>query len=128
MSQKKIEILERSLKREKAARKAAEKILEDKSRDLYFVSEELKKTNLKLESLLNEKSTQLQGVFENIVDAFVVMDLEGNIIKFNDAANALFGYDINTEKINVLKLIYKEDLEYAMTSFANLYRRFKFLD
>ena len=120
MSQQKIDILQRSLQREKAARKAAEKILEDKSRDLYFVSEELKKTNLQLESLLDEKSSQLQGVFENIVDAFVVIDLEGNVIKLNDAANLLFGYNIKTEKLNVLSLIYKEDLEYAMSSFSDL--------
>ena len=55
MSQEKIDILERALKREKSARKAAEKILEDKSRDLYFVSEKLKDTNTKLETLLDEK-------------------------------------------------------------------------
>ena len=63
MSQKKIDILQRALKRERAARKSAEKILDEKSRHLYFLSEKLKKTNLKLETLLNEKSSQLQGVF-----------------------------------------------------------------
>ena len=120
MSQEKIDILERSLKREKAARKAAEKILEDKSRDLYFLTEELKKSNTKLENLLDEKSTQLQGVFENIVDAFVIMNLDGNIIKFNDAANHLFGYDIDNEVVNVKDLVHKEDMQYAISSFFDL--------
>ena len=56
MSQDQIDILKRALQREKAARKAAEKILEDKSRELYHTSEELKESNLKLEDLLYEKS------------------------------------------------------------------------
>jgi PAS domain S-box-containing protein len=120
MSQEKIDILERSLKRERAARKSAEKILEDKSRDLHFLSDELKATNLKLENLLHEKSSQLKGVFENIIDAFVVIDLWGNVIKFNDAATLLFGYNIDIEALNILSLIYVEDMEYAKTSFTDL--------
>ncbi len=120
MSQEQIEILNRALKREKAARKAAEKILEDKSRELYFLSEELKETNLKLENLLSEKSSELKGVFENILDAYVVIDLSGNVLKFNDAATALFGYNVDKEPLNILNLIYEEDMEYAMSSFYNL--------
>ncbi|SHN09196.1 PAS domain-containing sensor histidine kinase [Polaribacter sp. KT 15] len=120
MSQEKIDILERALKREKAARKAAEKILEDKSRDLYFVSDKLKDTNNKLEILLDEKSSQLEGVFENLVDAFVVMDLSGKVIKFNEAAIDVFGYDIENENLNVKDLVYKEDMGYAISSFFDL--------
>lgn len=73
MDSNKVEILERALKREKAARKAAEKILEEKSRDLYLLSEELK-------TLLNEKSSVLKGLFDNINDAYLVVDLKGNIL------------------------------------------------
>ncbi|MBU2938168.1 PAS domain S-box protein [Lacinutrix sp. C3R15] len=113
MSQEQVQILQRALKREKAARKAAESILEEKSRELYFTSQ-------RLEQLLDEKSSQLQGVFENIVDAYVVMDLQGNFIKFNEAATKLFGYDISREKVNVVKLIYKEDYPYAIASFTQL--------
>jgi PAS domain S-box-containing protein len=113
MSQNQSEILERALKREKAARKAAEKILEEKSRELYFTSQ-------RLEQLVDEKSSQLEGVFENIIDAYVVMDLKGNVIKFNEAATKLFGYDISVEDINVQNLIYKKDYQYAMQSFMEL--------
>ena len=95
MSQDQIDIFKRALAREKQARKAAEKILEEKSRELYATSQ-------KLEHLLDEKSSQLQGIFENIVDAYVVMDLSGNVIRFNDAAITLFGYDIHKESINVV--------------------------
>ena len=113
MSQEQLDILQRALKREKAARKSAEKILEEKSRDLYLTSQ-------KLEQLLDEKSSQLQGVFENIIDAYVVMDLNGNVVKLNEAAIRLFGYNIKAEKINVEDLIYRKDFKYAVTSFLEL--------
>ncbi|WP_055444000.1 PAS domain S-box protein [Lacinutrix himadriensis] len=113
MSQNQAEILQRALKREKAARKAAEKILEEKSRELYLTSQ-------KLEQLLDEKSSQLEGVFENIVDAYVVMDIQGDFIKFNEAATKLFGYDISRDEVNVVDLVYKEDYVYAVSSFMEL--------
>lgn len=113
MSQKEIDILKRALFREKLARKAAESILEEKSSVLFDTSQ-------KLQNLLLEKSTQLEGVFENIVDAYVVMDIQGNVLKFNDAATELFGYDITKEKLNVKDLIYTEDLKYALKSFWEL--------
>ncbi len=113
MDNKQIELLKRALHREKEARKAAERILEDKSRVLY-------QTSLKLEQLLDEKSSQLQGVFENIIDAYVVIDIKGNILKFNDAAIHLLGYDINKNELNVLRLIAKEDFKYTIASFSKL--------
>ena len=128
MSQENIDILLRTIEREKAARKAAEKILESKSLELYLLSEELKKSNTKLESLLDEKSLQLEGIFENIVDAYVVIDLEGNVIKFNDAASELFGYDINKELLNVMNLLHKDDVTYALSSFSNLQEKGFFKD
>ncbi len=121
MSQEQVEILKRALAREKSARKAAEKILEEKSRELYFTSQ-------KLENLLDAKSSELQGVFENIVDAYVVMDFEGNILKFNEAATKLFGYDIEKENIKVANLIYKDDFQYAINSFNQLEKNGFFKD
>lgn len=113
MSQDQVDILKRALDREKKARKAAEKILEEKSRELYLTSQ-------KLENLLDEKSSQLQGVFENIVDAYVVMNLNGHVLKFNEAATRLFGYDVDRDDVNIVNLIYKEDYQYAITCFMDL--------
>ncbi|WP_299123076.1 PAS domain S-box protein [uncultured Tenacibaculum sp.] len=120
MSPPTTDLLQRALTREKAARKAAEKILEDKSRELYLMSEELKAANAKLENLLNEKSSQLEGVFENFIDAYLIMDLKGNVLRMNDAAVDIFGYDIEKEKLNVVNLIYPEDAVYAFKSFTEL--------
>ncbi|MEM6719872.1 MAG: PAS domain S-box protein [Bacteroidota bacterium] len=126
MSQEKIDILQRALKREKAARQAAEKILEDKSRELYLLSEELKVSNAKLEASVSEKTSQLAGVFDNIIDAYLVMDLGGNTLRMNDAASELFGYDLSEESLNVTNLIYHEDVTYAFESFSELIEKGRF--
>lgn len=120
MSSDDIQILKRAIQREKLARKQAEKILEDKSRELYLLTQELKGTNEKLEDQVGKKESELQGVFDNLVDAYVLMDIYGNVLKMNYAARNLFGYDITEEKLNVVKLIYKEDYKYAMVSFQEL--------
>lgn len=123
MSQDQIEILKRALKREKSARKSAEKILEDKSKELYNISSELKQSNLKLNNILEEKLSTLKGIFENINDAYLVMDLFGNVIKMNDGAVELFGYDIRKEQFSIPNIIYEEDEEYAYKSFTKLQQR-----
>ena len=128
MSQKEIDILKRALQREKKARKTAEKILEEKSRILYNTSNELQESNKKLKTLLGQKSSELKGVFENIGDAYVLMNLYGDVIKLNEEATLMFGYDINIEPLNVTNLVYKEDYEYAMTSFFSLKRNGYFKD
>ena len=120
MEDPKIKILERALKREKAARKIAENILENKSKELYETSLELKKATQQLEGLLDETSSELKGVFENINDAYVVMDLFGNVIKMNDVANDVFEHNIDDSPLNVTDLIYEKDYEYAINSFRKL--------
>lgn len=114
-----VEILKRALSRERAARKSAEQILEKKSEELFAISEKLKSTNLQLENLLEEKSSQLEGIFENINDAYLVIDLDGNILKMNDVAKYLFGY--NQDEIeNFRNLIYTPDKKYTKDSFETL--------
>ncbi|MFP2995178.1 PAS domain S-box protein [Spongiivirga sp. MCCC 1A20706] len=120
---KETDILKRALAREKNARKQAEKILEEKASDLFQLTTELRTANEKLESLVSERTSELQGVFENIVDAYVVMNLSGDVLKMNDAAKTLFGYDIDKEPLNVVGLIYKQDIPYAMKSFQELVKK-----
>ena len=79
---KKVEILEKALEREKKSRKKAEDILEEKSTELYALSEALKTSNQKLSHLLKEKTNQLEGVFTNILDAYVVIDISGYFLFF----------------------------------------------
>ncbi|MDT0643818.1 PAS domain S-box protein [Zunongwangia sp. F363] len=122
----KIEILERALQREKAARKAAEEILEQKSAELYDTSEKLKSSKEQLEELLNRKTSELEGVFENIIDAYVVLELSGDVISMNRAAMELLGYDVEKEPINLLRLVKEEYREYSLEAFRELYYHGKF--
>lgn len=104
-----IKTLKLALEKEKIARKKAEKLLVSNTRELLEVKEALKK-----------KTIEFDGVFQNILDSFILMDIMGNVIKMNDAAVKLFGYDIKKEDFNILNIIYKEDIEYAMNSYAQL--------
>ena len=122
MSQEEIEILKRALARERASRKAAEEILESKSAELYDATQQLQVSNKKLEKLVNEKTSELKGVFENIVDAYVVMDLWGYVLKMNDAAIQLLGYNNNESEFNLLKLADPSEAENVMTTFEFLLR------
>ena len=128
MSNDELDILKRALARERAARKQAEKILEVKSAELFSITEQLKESNTKLEKLVKEKTSQLEGIFENIIDAYVVMDLKGNILKMNEAAEDLFGHQFEDEALNVVSLIYRDDLAYAMNSYEGLMEHGFFAD
>lgn len=122
MSDKQLELYERALARERAARKEAERILEEKSRELYFKSEELKKTNQKLESLVYTANSELQGVFGNIADAYVIMNLEGVPIKMNKVAESLLGYTLK-DHIHLYKLVTEEDRPLVPLGFEQLMQK-----
>lgn len=120
MGKTELEILRSALERERSARKQAEQILEQKSRNLLYISKELKIANQKLTQLLDEKSTQLKGVFENINDAYIVIDLSGNIIKMNDIAKDLFHHYSDPKDLNIGRLIHSKDASHAQSYFDKL--------
>lgn len=127
MAEDKIKMYERALAREKAARKQAEQILEQKSRELYEKSEELRISNAKLENLYTRTSSELEGVFENIVDAYVVMDLSSKVIKMNQAAERLLGYQL-PDDINLFALVHEEDKEKTSIGFKYLFEHSSITD
>jgi PAS domain S-box-containing protein len=102
----KIEILERALKREKEARKLSEKILEQKSLELYTAQKEL-------EDLYNERTLELNkslqkeihtreekkmvdirfsSLIENMSDIFFTVDETGHFTYINSKGIDLSGY------------------------------------
>jgi len=121
MDNKEVVLLKKALERQKKARLQAEKILEVKSQELYAATRQLKETNERLENLLSEKTSELEGVFINIVDPYVVMDIKGNVVRMNAAAKQLLGYDHDNDPINLRQLVHPDYLEYTQKSFANLY-------
>ena len=120
MSSSEIDILKRALAREKAARKQAEKILEQKSAELYSLTQELQSSNLKLETLIDEKTSELNGVFENIVDAYVVTDLLGNVLKMNDSAIDVLEADLKEEPINLMEIAHPDEYKKIIEKFKEL--------
>jgi PAS domain S-box-containing protein len=121
MDNKEVIFLKKALERQKKARAQAERILEEKSKELYDVTNHLQESNARLENLLSEKSSELDGVFINIVDPYVVMDLQFNVIKMNASAKEFMGYDSEKEKLNLTKLVHPEYLEYTANSIKSLF-------
>jgi len=120
MSQQQIDILQRAFERERRSRKKAEKTLEIKSSELYRTSLELKKSNERLEMLVNDKTSELEGFFENIIDAYVIIDFNGDILKMNDAAIEMIGYDIKEKSLNLVDLVRSDESHIVKKAFQNL--------
>ncbi len=69
---------------------------------------------------INKRYTDL---FENIYDALIVLDADGNVTKSNRAARKMLGLDPDEKlSINVSKIIHPEDLDYAVACFEQLLR------
>ncbi|WP_276167537.1 PAS domain-containing sensor histidine kinase [Zobellia alginiliquefaciens] len=119
-SSKEVQLLKKALERQKKARQQAEKILEQKSTELYETAARLKEANGTLENLLSEKVSELDGVFVNIIDPYVVMDLTANVIKMNSSAKEFLGYDHTKESVNLTELVHKDYLQYTAESFKYL--------
>lgn len=97
-----------------------EKNIEKSTVELSKSIEELRAVNSNLENLLVEKEIQLQGVYEDISDAYMVMDLLGNVLKMNTAAIELFGYNIENEEFNFRELIRVDDFDHALNYYMEV--------
>lgn len=123
---KEYELLKRKLKREEAARKEAESLLEQKSRELYNSNENLKALNSNLKSLvekrtkaLHEKELQYAIMVESSNDMILRLDMTGKIVFANRAVDQLIGFGKKTlTGHNVLEFIDKEKRKQIFIHFA----------
>lgn len=101
------DVLQRSLDRERRARKEAELLLEEKSRELYFVNQELATTAAALREEAKKSSTVLQNAAEGII----TFGQSGLIESANPAANRIFASSAN-ELIgtNIRQLVGQDEL------------------
>ncbi|PKA96957.1 PAS domain S-box-containing protein [Flavobacteriaceae bacterium MAR_2009_75] len=120
MDSKEVTLLKRALERQKLARIQAEKILETKSKELYDVSRHLKAANSKLENLINKKHSDFSDSFMDIIDPYVIMDMEYNVITMNDSAIDFLGYDHRKENLNVGRLVHSDYIPYTLQAFQTL--------
>ncbi|WP_010518636.1 PAS domain S-box protein [Croceivirga radicis] len=119
-SNKEVELLKRALKREKTARRAAESLLEEKSKQLYDASMHLREVNGRLKGMLSTKDSLWEDAFVNIIDPYVVMDIAGNVLSMNQSAKEFFGFDHEKQNINLTSLVHKDYVEYTKNAFASL--------
>ncbi len=122
MSQEEVDILKRALARERASRKAAEEILEAKSAELFELNQKLEASHKELETLYSKTNSQLQGVFETIADAYVVADVNGDIIKMNEATLPLLGIQTINDSCNLMELVKPSEYDRVYKAFNKLYR------
>ena len=120
MSKQEIELLQRALDRQVKARKEAEKILESKSKELYDTLHYLREDNNRLKGLLQEKTSELEGVFFNIPDPYLVINLKVQVIKMNQAAKLFLGFDTEKEDFYAAQLVHHEYLMATLQSFGLL--------
>ena len=85
-----IEVLHRRLEREHNARKAAELILEDKSREVFETNQALQKAACELKKEM-EKS---RAIVEHAAEAIITVDHHCRIQSFNPAAEKIFGVQV----------------------------------
>jgi len=120
MDNKEVVLLKKALERQKKARKQAERILEDKSKELYDVTHHLRESNQKLENLLSEKTSELDGIFINIIDPYVVMDLQFNVINMNRSAKDFLGFDHLEKVVNLSEFVHPDFLAYTQESMSSM--------
>jgi len=91
-----VEILKRKFERERLARLEAEKLLEEKSLELYQSNQKLKSLNIDLENLIRVKTQRLEAteneyhiLVESINDLIIKTNLNGEITYANQIAGRI---------------------------------------
>ena len=82
-------LLQRKLERERAARRQAESILEEKSRELYRANTELESST----TAFWESSSRLRAIMDNAPEAIVTLSDAGIIEGYNRATETVFACD-----------------------------------
>ncbi len=93
-----LELLKKKLEREQEARIEAEKILEEKSLELFNSNTALKQLNIQLENLVLERTKKLSTtekeygfLIESINDMIFRLDLKGNVLFANQIVFKILG-------------------------------------
>lgn len=130
-----IEILQRRLQREIAARKEAEAILEKKALELYNSNEQLQQLNQSLEQTVEERTRELaesqkqfQSLVESAGDIIYNADIKGYFTYVNPVTSRMLGYTIDElvgkhytelvreDKVEDVRAFYLDVLEKKITT------------
>ena len=92
MSHTEVDILKRALEREKKGKAAAEKVIEQRIRELYL-------SNLNLNKKIRSHAQTMSLVFDNMLDAVFVFAPDGTILQANKAAYTLSGHKYEDQNL-----------------------------
>lgn len=130
-----LEILQRRLQREIAARKEAEAILEKKALELYHSSEQLQHLNQSLEQTIAERTRELaeskqqfQSLVESAGDIIYNADIKGYFTYVNPVTSQILGYSkeeligkhytdlVRTDKVEEVRRYYLNVIDQRITT------------
>jgi signal transduction histidine kinase/CheY-like chemotaxis protein len=117
-----IEVLQRRLERERAARKQAETLLEDKSRELYQTNQELRSLADHLEDLVAERTKELarardQALGANRAKSVFLANMSHEL---RTPLNAILGFTQLMMRDHGLSAEYRENLDVIIRSGEHL--------
>ncbi len=120
MSNIEIEELKKSLQEKLKALEDSEAMITVLQKNIH----KLTKENQQLQKVCKQKDAELRNVFENVNDAFVSIDLKGNVFKMNNIASDIFGYKYDKNNpLNLMKLVHPDDFEYTQKAFEKLIKQ-----
>lgn len=90
-----ISLLRQELEDERAARQVAERLLEDRNRELYQTTRKLKHLNESLEKNVLRRTSTLTSLIKNLHAGVLLEDEHGRVILINEKFCELFGIAYN---------------------------------
>jgi len=75
---------------------------------------------LVLESEFSKQKAEFDAIFQNLADAYLMIGLNGKVLKMNGRAKQMLGYDVDKEDFNLMQIASPSDYAKISESFSTL--------